>query len=58
MDSDESVVDQFDFGPKEAVFAKPKELVNHLNPLFVCGHVDGILISRMLVDGPIRCTEN
>jgi hypothetical protein len=35
---DEPVVAQFDFGPKEATFTKPKESVNHLKPLFVRGH--------------------
>jgi hypothetical protein len=48
---DEPVVDQFDFGPKEVAFTKPKESVNHLKPLFVRGHIDGIPIAKMLVDG-------
>jgi hypothetical protein len=48
---DEPIVVQFDFGPKEAAFTKPKESVNYLKPLFVCGHIDGILIAKMLVDG-------
>jgi hypothetical protein len=47
----EPVVAQFDFGPKEAAFTKPKELVNHIKPLFVRGHIDGIPIAKMLVDG-------
>jgi hypothetical protein len=47
----EPVVAQFDFGPKEASFTKPKESVNHLKPLFVHGHIDGIQIAKMLVDG-------
>jgi hypothetical protein len=47
---DEPVVAHFDFGPKEAAFTKPKESVNHLKPLFVRGHIDGILIAKMLVD--------
>jgi hypothetical protein len=47
----EPVVAQFDFGPKEAAFTKPKESVNHLKPLFVRGHIDGIPIVKMLVDG-------
>jgi hypothetical protein len=47
----EPVVAQFDFGPKEATFTKPKESINHLKLLFVRGHIDGILISKMLVDG-------
>jgi hypothetical protein len=48
---DEPVIAQFDFGPKEAAFTKPKESVNHLKPLFVRGHIDGIPIAKMLVDG-------
>jgi hypothetical protein len=48
---DEPVVARFDFGPKEATFTKPKESVNHLKPLFVRGHIDGIPIAKMLVDG-------
>jgi hypothetical protein len=32
-------------------FTKPKESVNHLKPLFVRGHIDGIPIAKMLVDG-------
>jgi hypothetical protein len=48
---DEPVVAQFDFGLKEATFTKPKESVNHLKPLFVRGHIDGIPIGKMLVDG-------
>jgi hypothetical protein len=51
IDDDEPIVAQFDFGPKEAAFTKPKETVNHLKPLFVRDHVDGILIAKMLVDG-------
>jgi hypothetical protein len=51
VDDDEPIVAQFDFGPKEAVFTKPKESVNHLKPLYVCGHIDGTPISRMLIDG-------
>jgi hypothetical protein len=48
---DEPVVAQFDFGPREATFTKPKESVNHLKPLFMRGHIDGIPIAKMLVDG-------
>jgi hypothetical protein len=50
---DEPVVAQFDFGPKEVAFTKPKESVNHLKPLFVRGHIDGIPITKMLVDGGV-----
>jgi hypothetical protein len=48
---DEPVIAQFVFGPKEVAFTKPKESVNHLKALFVRGHIDGILIAKMLVDG-------
>jgi hypothetical protein len=48
---DESVVAQFDFGSKEVPFTKPKESVNHLKLLFLHGHINGIPIAKMLVDG-------
>jgi hypothetical protein len=48
---DEPVISQFNFGPKEVAFTKPKESVNHLKPLFVRSHIDGIPIAKMLVDG-------
>jgi hypothetical protein len=51
VSNDEPVVAQFDFGPKEVAFNKPKESVNHLKLLFVRGHIDGIPIAKMLVDG-------
>jgi hypothetical protein len=51
ISDDEPIVAQFDFGPKEAAFTKPKESVNHLKSLFVRGHIDGIPIDKMLVDG-------
>jgi hypothetical protein len=48
---DELVVAQFDFGPKDIVSTKSKESDNHLKLVYVCGDVDGIPISKMLVDG-------
>jgi hypothetical protein len=48
---DEPIVAQFDFRPKEVAFTKLKELVNHLKSFFVCGHINGISIAKMLVDG-------
>jgi hypothetical protein len=48
---DEPDVAQFNFGSKKAAFTKPKESVNHLKPLFVHGHIDGIPIAKILVDG-------
>jgi hypothetical protein len=40
-----------DFGPKDAVFQKPKDTDNHLKALYVKGHINGKPISRMLMDG-------
>jgi hypothetical protein len=37
--------------PKEAMFEKPEELSQHLKPLYIQGHINGKLISKMLVDG-------
>jgi hypothetical protein len=48
---DEPTIAQFHFGPKEVTITKPKESVNHLKPLFVHGHIDGVPITKMLVDG-------
>jgi hypothetical protein len=48
---DEPVVAQLDFDSKKATLTKPKESVNLLKPLFMHGHIDGILIAKMLVDG-------
>lgn len=47
----EFVAAQLDFGPREMVFTKPKEPFNHLKPLYMSGHIDGTLISKMLVHG-------
>jgi hypothetical protein len=40
-----------DFGPKYAIFQKPKDTNNHLKALYMKGHINGKPISRMLVDG-------
>jgi hypothetical protein len=37
--------------PKEVMFEKPKESIQHLKPLYVQGHINGKPISRMLIDG-------
>jgi hypothetical protein len=47
----EEEVAQICLGPKEVVFEKLKESSQHLKPLYVRGHIDRKLISRMLVDG-------
>jgi hypothetical protein len=39
--------------PKEAMFKKPKESSQHLNPLYVRGHIDGRPISRIIDDGGV-----
>ena len=44
-------VAQLDFGPKNAIFEKPKEPATHLKPLFLKGHINGSPVARMLVDG-------
>jgi hypothetical protein len=43
-------VAQMCLNPKEVVFEKPEESSQHLKPLYVRGHIDGKLISRMLID--------
>jgi hypothetical protein len=48
---EEGEVAQLDFGPKNAIFEKPKEPVKHLKPLYVKGHINGSPVARMLVDG-------
>jgi hypothetical protein len=40
-----------DFGPKDAIFQKPKDTDNHLKALYMKGHINGKPISRMVVDG-------
>jgi hypothetical protein len=37
--------------PKEVVFEKPEGLSQHLKLLYIRGHIDKKLISRMLIDG-------
>jgi hypothetical protein len=38
-------------GAERAVFEKPKNLVVHMKPLFIRGHLDGTSIRHMLIDG-------
>jgi hypothetical protein len=44
-------VTQLCLGPKESMFEKPKESSQHFKPSYVRGHINGLSISRMLVDG-------
>jgi hypothetical protein len=47
----EEEVAQICLGPKVVMFEKPKDSSQHMKPLYVWGHIDEWLISRMLVDG-------
>jgi len=47
----EDDIAHFDFGPKDVVFQKPKDGVNHLKALYLKGFLNGKPVSRMLVDG-------
>jgi hypothetical protein len=42
---------QMCLSPKETVFEKPEESSQHLKPWYIRDHIDGRLISRMLIDG-------
>jgi hypothetical protein len=46
----EEEVAQMCLSPKEVMFEKPKESSQHLKPLYIRGHIDGKLVSRMLID--------
>jgi hypothetical protein len=39
----EEDVAHLDFGPKEAIFQKPKATENHLKALYMKGHINGNL---------------
>jgi hypothetical protein len=47
----EEDVTHLDFGPKEAIFQKPKTTKTHLKALYMKGHINGKPISCMMVDG-------
>jgi hypothetical protein len=47
----EEEVAQMCLGPKESMFEKLEESSQHLNSLYVRGHIDGEPISRMLING-------
>jgi hypothetical protein len=46
----EEDVTHLDFGPKEAIFQKPRATENHLKALYMKGHINGKPISHMLVE--------
>ena len=43
----EEVTSHLDFGPREAVFQKPKESDNHLKVLYMRGHINGKPVPRI-----------
>jgi hypothetical protein len=47
----EEEVAQMYLSPKEAMFKKPEESSQQIKPLYVRVHIDGMPISRMLIDG-------
>jgi hypothetical protein len=47
---DDSAVRKFNFAVESAIFQKPLDSVNHLKPLHIKGHVNGIPVHSMLVD--------
>ena len=44
-------VAQLEFGPKNAIFEKPKEPMKHFKQLYLKGHINRSPVARMLVDG-------
>jgi hypothetical protein len=44
-------VSQLALGPQDIIFKKTAESGDHLKPLYICGHLDGTPMARMLVDG-------
>jgi hypothetical protein len=47
---DNSVAAEFDFTMASAIFQKPLDFINHLKPLYIKGHINGILVYSILVD--------
>jgi hypothetical protein len=47
----EDIGAQLDLGAERAVFEKPELLGQHMRALYIKGHLDGMPINRMLVDG-------
>jgi hypothetical protein len=47
----ETEVAQLDLGAERAVFKKPAAIGRHMKPFYVKGHIDGVPINRLLIDG-------
>ena len=48
--ADDSMVAEFNFATKSAVFQKPDDSIIHLKPLHVKGYINGTPVHSMLVD--------
>jgi hypothetical protein len=48
---EEEEVSQLALGPQDAIFKKPIESEDHLKPLYIRGHLNGMSMADMLVDG-------
>jgi hypothetical protein len=40
-------------GVERVVFERPPKLGEHMKPLYITGHLDGVLVGRMMVDGGV-----
>jgi hypothetical protein len=47
----ESSVAELVVGAERAIFEKPEKADEHMKPLFIRGHMDGVPMGHMLVDG-------
>jgi hypothetical protein len=47
----ETEVAQLDLDAERAVFKKPAAIGRHMKPFYVKGHIDGVPINRLLIDG-------
>jgi hypothetical protein len=47
----EQEVARLDLGAKRAMFEKPEEIRGYMKPLYIQGHLDGVPVDQMLVDG-------
>jgi hypothetical protein len=47
----EEEVSQLALGPQDAIFKKSAESKDHLKHLYIRGHLNGMSVARMLVDG-------
>jgi hypothetical protein len=50
---EEEEVSQLALGPQDAIFKKPAESKDHLRLLYIHGHLNGVPVARMLVDGGV-----